>query len=422
METNIKENPIEFRRTLAPKVLEVSKSFPVVLITGPRQCGKTTLFNQCIKAEFEELKTERSYVTLDDVKLRNLAKTDPELFLQTYKFPILIDEVQYAPELFPYIKIIVDKENKTGLFWLTGSQQFSLMNNVSESLAGRVGILQLQGFSQSEIERNADDKKFTIPSTEQERKSILKNDFSIEELYKRIFRGSYPALYSRPQIETNVFYSSYIQTYLERDVKSILDISDVHSFYECMCVLAARTGQLLNYSEVARDVGVSVNTIKKWMSVLEASGIIYLLQPWSVNVTNRVIKTPKLYFLDTGLCCYLTQWQSSEALMNGIMSGAIFETYVISEIYKSWIHTGAMPNFYFYRDKEQHEIDLILKYDGELHPVEIKCSANPELSMTKSFSYLEKTGEKVGLGSVICLYKNFLPLSRTSVSLPVELI
>lgn len=405
-----------FKRTLTPKVLEVSESFPVVLITGPRQCGKTTLFKQCLKFESEQESMVRTYVTLDDIKIRSLAQNDPELFLETYKYPVLIDEVQYAPQLFPYIKIIADQENKPGLFWLTGSQQFTLMKNVSESLAGRVGILQLQGFSESEIERNPEAQKFVIPSPGFEIQK--KADFSLESLYERIFRGSYPALYARPQTKTDIFYSSYIQTYLERDVKSILALSDVHSFYECLSILAARTGQLLNYSEVARDVGVSLNTIKKWVSILESSGIIFLLQPWSENVTNRAIKTPKLYFFDTGLCSYLTQWQSASALMTGIMNGAIFETYIISEIYKSWIHNGASPHFYFYRDKEQHEIDLILQYNGELHPVEIKRSANPDLSMVKSFSYLNRTGTKTGSGAVICLYQNLLPLNKDIISIP----
>ncbi|HOE09420.1 MAG TPA: ATP-binding protein [Treponemataceae bacterium] len=406
-------------RTLQKKVLETSQSFSVVLITGPRQVGKTTLFLQCMELE-KSLK--RSYISLDDMKVRHLAKTDPELFLQTYRFPILIDEVQYAPELFPYIKIMCDREQKSGLFWLTGSQQFSMMHHISESLAGRVGILQLQGLSQSEISFTPDIAPFIIPESlpiSGENDTEEKTDYSLKTLYARFLRGSYPALYSRPQTDTETFYSSYIQTYLERDVRSLLRVKEQHSFFECMRVLASRTGQLLNYNDVSRDIGVSVNTVKSWVSILETSGVVYLLQPWSSNLTNRAIKTPKLYFLDTGLCCFLTGWKTAETLMDGIMNGSIFETYVVSEVLKSWIHNGKIPPLYFYRDKEKHEIDILMEYEGLVHPVEIKKTANPDLSMTKGFRSLEKTGVKMGKGAVICLYPSYLPLSRSIFSVPL---
>ena len=409
----------KYTRTLQKKVLETSENFPVVLITGPRQVGKTTLFLQCMKEE--ELKN-RTYITLDDLKVRQLAKKDPELFLQTYRCPILIDEVQYAPELFPYIKMISDREQKSGLFWLTGSQQFSMMQHVSESLAGRVGILHLQGFSQNEITCNPDIEPFNVPDTlpAAGHKIAPEQDiFSLTELYARILRGSYPALHAHPQTDTETYYSSYIQTYIERDVRSLLKVQEHHSFFEFMRVLASRTGQLINYNDIARDIGVSVNTVKSWVSVLETSGIIYLLKPWSSNLTKRAIKTPKLYFLDTGLCCYLTGWKTPETLMNGIMNGSILETYVVSEILKSWIHNGKSAPLYFYRDKEQHEIDILLEYDGLVHPIEIKRSANPDLSMTKGFLALEKTGVKMGNGSVISLYPSFLPLSRTVFNIPL---
>ncbi len=408
----------KYTRTLQKTVLETSANFPVVLITGPRQVGKTTLFLHCME---EDVLLNRTYVSLDDLKVRHLAKTDPQLFFQTYPRPILIDEVQYAPELFPYIKIICDQEQKPGLFWLTGSQQFSMMQHVSESLAGRVGILQLQGLSQNEIIGNPNTEPFTIPASLplEKNNTSKQNNFSILTLYSRILRGSYPALYARPKTNIETFYSSYIQTYIERDVRSILKVQEQHSFFTCMRLLASRTGQLLNYNDISRDIGVTVNTVKSWISVLETSGIIYILNPWSSNLAKRAIKTPKIYFLDTGLCCYLTGWKTAETLMHGIMNGSILETYVISEIFKSWIHKGKFAPLYFYRDKEQNEIDLLLEYDGLVHPLEIKRSANPNLSMTKGFLALEKTGVKMGMGAIISLYPSYLPLSRTIINIPL---
>jgi uncharacterized protein len=400
-----------FSRTLEDTVLKIAQTFPVVLITGPRQVGKTTLFRQCMEKE----NRNRTYISLDDVKARNLAKSDPELFLQTFRAPVLIDEVQYAPELFPYIKLIADREQTCGLFWLTGSQQFSLMHQVTESLAGRAGILQLQGLSRREIAGDAQPHPF-IPG-----QMALSADTSrnAAELYAHILRGSYPALYARPETDTYTFYSSYVQTYIERDVQSVVRVGDQRAFVSCMSLLAARTGQLLNYSDVSRDCGVSVNTVKSWVSVLESSGIICLLPGWSSNLSLRTVKMPKLYFMDTGLCCYLTGWQSVQPLMEGIMNGSILETYVVSEISKSWIHTGKSAPLFFYRDRDGHEIDLLISYDGTLYPAEIKRSANPDISMTKSFSVLEKAGVKTANGSILCLYPSYLPLNRTTASIPV---
>jgi len=294
------------------------------------------------------------------------------------------------------------------------------MQHVSESLAGRVGILKLQGLSWKELSRKPDGPPFSVPETvPPDAGENLDTVVGITELYKHILRGSYPALYAKPDTDIRIFYSSYVQTYLERDVQSVLKVTDQQVFLECMRVLAARTGQLLNYTDVAKDIGTSVNTVKNWVRVLEASGIIYLLQPWSSNLTKRAVKTPKLYFMDTGLCCYLTGWKTADALMDGIMNGSILETYVISEILKSWIHNGEDAPAYFYRDRERHEIDLILYCDGKLHPVEIKRSANPDLSMTSGFRELQKTDIATGRGAVICLYHTWLPLSRSVISIPV---
>ena len=402
-----------YKRTIEQKIHQVSATFPVVLITGPRQTGKTTVLRQCIQSE----NINRRYVSLDDMQLRSLAQTDPQLFLATYKPPILIDEVQYAPQLFPYIKIIADEQNRSGLFWLTGSQQFSMMQNVTESLAGRVGILRLFGLSQSEINDHPETKPFLPINAD----PTLNDDNSAADiltLYSHILRGSYPALYANPDTDTGIFYSSYIQTYIERDIQTIINISDKRSFTEVLRVLAARTGQMLNCNDIAKEVGISSNTVKKWISILESSGIIYLLPSWSKNVGQRAVKTPKLYFTDTGLCCRLTGWQTPESLSEGIMNGAILETYVITEILKSFTSNGIEPNLYYYRDKDKKEIDLIIEHDGMIYPIEIKRSAAPNLSMTKHFSVFNDLSN-VSNGAVICLYPNILPLSRDVISIPV---
>jgi uncharacterized protein len=337
----LKENKMYFKRTLSESLQKASKTFPIVFITGPRQVGKTTLLEQCSQED-------RVYVTLDDTEIRALAKRDPALFFQRFKAPLLIDEVQYAPELFPYLKMIADKEKKTGIFWLTSSQQFHLMKNISESLAGRVALLDLQGLSQCE-KFNKPVRFPFLPANNLEK--VVELD--LKSVYEIILKGSYPALYAQENIDIKLFYSSYLRTYLERDVRDLLNISDEQKFVTFLKVAAARTGQLLNYADIARDVDVSQNTVKSWISILQTSGLIYLLQPYYTNITSRAIKTPKLYFLDTGLCCYLTGWSTSETLETSAMSGAIFETYVVSEILKSYWHNGKQPQLYFYREKEK---------------------------------------------------------------------
>jgi uncharacterized protein len=318
------------KRTLEKSIVRASKFFPVVFISGPRQVGKTTIFQNCISGG-------RNYVSLDTLEERELAKNDPRRFLERYKAPLLLDEIQYAPELFPYIKNIIDREKKKGMYWITGSQQFNLMANVTESLAGRVGILNLQGFSQAEKDNIPDTDSF-LP-TEKLLAQKEKTTGETKDIFNRIWLGSYPALFATPSNRTDkdwsLFYDSYIQTYIERDVKQIIKVSNELQFVNFVRVLAARTSQLLNYSNIAGEIGINETTVKSWLSILQTSGIIYLLQPYSNNLTNRVVKTPKVYFLDTGLVCYLTKWNTPEALENGAFSGAILETYVVSEILKS---------------------------------------------------------------------------------------
>jgi predicted AAA+ superfamily ATPase len=395
------------KRTLSKIIYEATSTFPVVLITGPRQVGKTTVFEHCKESS-------RTYVTLDDPQIKMLAKNDPHLFLQTYKAPLLIDEIQYAPELFPYIKMEVDRTHQKGMFWLTGSQQFNLMRNVSESLAGRVAILELQGLSQSE-KNELESVPFLPDALLPDNRPVL----DIQSLYDNILRGSFPELHANPAINRTLFYSSYFKTYIERDIRQLIQISDERRFVTFVKVAAARTGQLLNYNDMAKDVEVSVNTIKSWISILETSGLIFLLPPYHNNIANRTLKTPKLYFADTGLCCYLSGWETVETLSNGAMNGAMLETYVISEIMKSYRHNGLTPNAWFYRDRDKKEIDLLIERNGLFYPVEIKRTASPKTDDVKHFEVLARLGLSTGKGAIVCLFDKLLSLNSQTMVVPV---
>ena len=401
------------QRSLEKVIKQASGFFPVVLITGPRQVGKTTVFKNCES-------TSRNYISLDNVEIRERAKNDPQNFLERYRTPLLIDEIQYAPQLFPYMKAIVDKQKKKGMYWITGSQQFNLMANVTESLAGRVGILNLQGLSQSEKDKTPDSVPF-LPV-----KKILtakeKNNIKIKGLFHRIWKGSYPAMFKSKDNNWNLFYDSYIQTYIERDVKQIIRISDEMLFVNFIKVLAARTSQLLNYANIASEVGINETTVKTWISILQTSGLIYLLAPYSNNLTNRIIKTPKLYFLDTGLVCHLTKWNTPETLENGAFSGSILETYVVSEILKSYWHNGVSPAIYFYRDKDKREVDIVIEENGKLYPLEIKQKSNPDLNDIKNFSALSQFKKEIAPGGVLCSAPTWLPLGKNDYTIPISYI
>lgn len=400
------------KRTIEKSIERANKFFPVVLVTGPRQVGKTTVLQNCEKQP-------RTYVSLDTLENRELAKNDPTLFLQRYPAPVLIDEIQYAPELFPYIKASVDKEKKSGMYWLTGSQQFHLMKNVSESLAGRVGILQLEGLSQDEKNGHPDVPPF-LP-TEEYIKTKVQNatETDLLKIYELIWKGSYPKLYPADNDYWAVFYESYMQTYIERDIKALSAVGNELDFVKFMRALAARTGEMLNYSELANDVGVSQPTIKSWLSILQASGLVYILRPYYNNVSNRFIKTPKVYFMDTGLACYLTGWKTPEVLESGAMSGNMFETYVVSEIIKSYWHNGKQPDIYYYRDKDKREIDVLLHENGTLYPVEIKKKSNPDKGDIKAFNVIEALKQKRGTGAVVCMAQTHLPLTEDVNIIPV---
>lgn len=392
---------------------EASTQFPVMLLTGPRQVGKTTLLKHLCE-------NERRYVTLDDLSLRALANEDPELFLQRYAPPVLIDEIQYAPKLLPYIKMSVDSSHARGAFWLTGSQHFHMMKGITESLAGRAAIVHLLGFSQ----READGREMELPPflprpQELERRLTSTGPIAAEAIYKCIWTGSFPALHAGSIQNRSLFFSSYVQTYMQRDVRDLSQVGDEAAFVRFIKACAARTAQMLNLTELARDIGISVKTAKAWLSILEASFQVVLLHPYHTNVTQRLIKTPKLYFLDTGLCAYLTEWSSPETLAAGAMSGAFFETFVFTEMLKSWWHRLHFPNLYYYRDKDGREIDFVFEQNQTLFPVEAKRGATPNREWARSFGALERLEKPVGDGAVICLCKEMLPLTRKVNAVPV---
>lgn len=402
-------------RNLEKVVLEVTKEYPVVLVTGPRQVGKTTMLQKLMEG------TDRNYVSLDDLNERNLAKTDPEMFLQLHKPPILIDEVQYAPELFAYIKIHVDKYHNAGDFWLAGSQVFKLMSGIQESLAGRVAVLSLTSLSQAEI-CGGEMQPFTldIEKLSARRKERTKADTGV--IFDRIFRGSMPAIVSEKNSNSQIFYSSYLTTYIERDVRELSDAIDSLKFLHFITAVAARCGQILNIAEIARDADINQKQAKNWLGVLETLGLIFYLYPYSNNMLKRLVKTPKLYFYDTGLVCYLTKWSSAETLQSGAMNGAILENYVVAEIRKTYLNCGKDPYMYYYRDKDAREIDIILEHDGVLNPIEIKKSANPGPELIKVFKLLDKSSAKRSKGAVVCMKPELSAIDRENYIVPVWMI
>lgn len=397
---------------MKPLIEALIKQFPAVLVTGPRQVGKFTLL--------QHISEDYQYVTFDDPMLLSMAKNDPSLFMLNYSGKLILDEVQYVPELFSSLKLAIDKQKTSGLYLLSGSQAFHLMQNVTESLAGRGAVLKLQGFSLREIQQ----LDFSLPFIPTQdyifaREKVVQ---PIENIWKIIHQGYMPRLYEQ---ETNweIYYASYVSTYIERDVRSLTNVSSITDFTRFMVAIAARSGELLNYSNVAQEVGVSVDTIKRWTAILETSGIIYLLKPYSNNHLKRAIKTPKVYMLDTGLMAWLTKWLTPETISQGAKSGQFFETFVVSEIIKSFYNKGIEPPIYFYRDTNQKEIDLLIEYDRTLYPVDIKASASPDKKMVKAFGILKdnlpESEIKIGTGVIINQYPQRLWLAEDLVALPV---
>ena len=410
------------KRTIEKTIKKMANEFPVIVISGARQVGKSTML-QMIKED------NMNYVTLDDLDARNLALSDPKYFLEQYSHPLLIDEIQYAPNLLPYIKMIVDDEkfkalkNNTevkSLFWLTGSQQFKVMKDVSESLAGRVGVLNLYSLSNSEIKGY--ERLLFTPKLDELKKNENIVHCDSKEIFERIFNGGMPSI-ATGAIERSNYFSSYINTYIERDVKQLLNVGKTIEFYNFMQYIAVRTAQELNYSTIAKEIGVDSKTIKNWISILESSGIIYLLQPFSSNLSNRIIKAPKLYFMDTGLCSYLAKYPNPETLEIGALSGAIFETFVVSEIIKNITSHGIDPkmNLYYYRDKDQKEVDLLYIEGDTIYPIEIKKGISPN-NPDKNFAVLNKYSNDIATGIVICMTQKLQPINRNCWLCPVSLL
>ena len=405
-----------FPRTLGRHLLDASSHLPVILVTGARQVGKTTF----LKSLADDART---YISLDDPLVLDLARRDPALFMQRYPGPVLIDEIQYAPGLLPYLKMAVDTDHQPGRFWLTGSQQFHLMREVSESLAGRVGIVHLLGLSRREQDRMGVELGPFVPTPEGLAPRLAAAaSLPLAELYARIWRGSYPALAADPGLDRHLYYSSYVQTYLQRDVRDLARVGDEVAFLRFVRACAARTAQMLNLADLARDADIAPNTAKSWLSILETSGIVHLLQPYHTNVTKRLVKAPKLYFLDTGLCAWLTEWTSPATLEAGAASGAILETWILGELLKSWWHNGRHAPFYYYRDKDGKEVDLLIVQDDVIHPLEFKRTASPGRDAVRHFRALRKLDRTLGAGGVICLAEGSLPLGDSAVSIPVGAI
>ena len=370
---------------------------------------------------------ERRRVTLDDRALRDLAQRDPVLFFERFPPPVMIDEVQYAPQLLSEIKLHVDRSGVAGGFWLTGSQQFRAMKGITETLAGRVAIVNMLGFSEREKRRMPLHIEPFLPTPDILARRVPNAGSPVppsdlRSTYAAIFDGSFPALCAGRVHDRDLFFRSYVQTYLERDVRDLATVGDLDAFGRFLRACAARTAQLVNYSDLARDAGVSVNTARSWLSILVASFQVILLTPWSGNVTNRLVKAPKLHFLDTGLCAHLTAWSSPETLEAGAMSGAILESHVVSEILKSWWHRLREPRIYYYRDRDGREVDLVLEADGTLYPVEVKRAGNVDPRTVAPFGALERSGGHTGTGAVVCLCRELLPLDRTNAVVPVGLI
>lgn len=399
------------KRDMENLITNVTKEYSCILITGPRQVGKSTML--------DHIDSKRNKVTLDDLQERNLARTDPEMFLKLHKTPLIIDEVQYAPELFSYIKIAIDNGAKPGSYWLTGSQSYKLMNLAKESLAGRIAILNLTTLSQNELYGKKDVKPFEIDVDMLEGSVKNKETVSLENIFKRIYEGGLPGLVSGKFKNRDIYYSSYLQTYLARDVKEEVEVKDDLKFIDFIRAVACRIGQVLNIHSIATDVEISDDTAKRWLFLLEKSEIIFFLHPYSNNLLKRVIKAPKLYFFDTGLVCYLTKHSDPEILQNSAINGAILENYIVGEIRKSYINSGKEIFIYYYRDKDQCEIDLILETNGLLHPIEIKKSSNPNHSMIKSFDILKKSLLPVGQGAIICMKDKLTALDSNTLIIPV---
>lgn len=404
-----------YRRQMEKAILKASEEFPVIMVCGQRQVGKSTMLRQLSDGD-------RTYVTFDDAKARNLAKKDPALFFETYGYKLFIDEFQYVPEILSEIKRIVDEktysgEKVNGTFWLSGSQKFVMMKHVTESLAGRVAVFNLLPLSQREIDGNVDEP--FRPDVESIRERS-KTDRTTSEVFELIFRGGMPRIVS-DGVDRDLYFSSYMDTYIERDISRIENIGKLDEFRDFVTYMAANTAQELKYDSISKAIGVSAPTVKEWVSVLERSGIIYILRTYSPNFSKRLVKTPKCYFIDTGLAAYLTSWPTPETLMNGNAAGAFFETYVVGELLKGYANAARDPRLFYYRDVDKKEIDLLMEEGDAVYPLEIKKGKNPS-NAGKNFSVLEKYKKTVKPGLILCMADALFPVSRDLWYCPISLI
>ncbi len=397
-------------RKIEDQLKYLSIHYPVIVVSGARQTGKTTMIRKII-GESDEI----TYVTLDYPRLRDLARNDPELFLQQYPAPVIIDEIQYAPELLPYIKIRIDEDRAPGQYYLTGSQMFRLMKNVSESLAGRVGILSLYGLSRAEILSTKE-----TPFLPGKNLEIMTKE-TITTVFDKIYRGSMPQMIIDPELTPESYLGEYMQTYIERDIRDLVEIKNESKFQKFVSSVAARTGQELNLSDIGKDVGIDAKTVDHWLSLLVTSGLVFLLQPYSKNTIKRIVKRPKIYFMDTGLACYLSLWNNPRVLEQSAMAGAMFETYVVSEIIKQYLNKGidVRSRLAYYRDSNGKEIDLVILENGILYPVEIKKAADPGKDALKNFTVLQTLPDEIGEGAVICLSSTIYPLDSKNQVVPI---
>ena len=400
------------KRDIEKTILDVSKSYASLIVTGPRQVGKSTTLRQIAEKN-------RNEVSLDDLEARRLAKTDPEMFLSIHKPPLLIDEVQYAPEIFSQIKIEIDHGAPPGSYWMTGSQSFRLMELAQESLAGRVAILRMPPLSQREIYGGEKQEPLTLEISKLQSRTKGREAIDTIPQYERIWKGSLPGHVSGQFPQREIFYSSYLSTYIGRDIRDIYERVDSLRFEDFIRAAACRTGQMLNVHDIALDVGVSDETAKRWLSLLEKSDVIFYLHPFLNNLLKRTVKTPKMYFFDTGLVAYLTKYSSPEILMNGAINGTILENYVVSEIMKSYHNQGFDFICHYYRDKDNKEIDLVMESDGFLHPIEIKKSASPPAELARTFKLLDKANLQRGAGAIICMKKEITAIDRNTLIIPV---
>lgn len=397
-----------YAREIESRIKHISETFKVLVVTGPRQVGKTTLLESMMPESMTK-------VSLDDEVLREEAKNNPQFFLDTYKAPLFIDEVQYAPQLLPYIKMRVDSSDEKSQYWLSGSQAFNLMEGVSESLAGRAGIVEMNSFTFRESSRILNQTAIFDPS-----QYTNSSPISTDEVFNQIFMGGMPELYNTPNISRDDFFRSYINTYIQRDVRQIKNIGSVEDFRRFMKDIALRNGKPLNYSDIAAEIGVSSVTVKTWISVLVTSGIITLLEPFYTKQLKRLTHMSEIIFMDSGLASYLAGFDSAFGLQSSEYAGSFLEAYIVSELIKGYHNNGMQTNFTYIRNKETEEIDLLIERDLILHPFEIKKTSNPKREMLKNFHMLDNTNIKVGAGGLICLYDKLMPLDDKNYILPIS--